>query len=74
MVAPDYARHRSSLAKKIGLGTRPRAETSRSAAAGRIAVCRAGIGQAATLIGYAGRVTGRPMLILGDWHRMTGPG
>jgi predicted transcriptional regulator len=25
MVAPDYARHRSSLAKKIGLGTRPRA-------------------------------------------------
>ena len=25
MVAPDYASHRSSLAKKIGLGTRPRA-------------------------------------------------
>ncbi len=25
MVAPDYARHRSSLAKKIGLGTKPRA-------------------------------------------------
>ncbi len=24
MVAPDYAKHRSSLAKKIGLGTRPR--------------------------------------------------
>jgi predicted transcriptional regulator len=24
MVAPDYARHRSALAKKIGLGTRPR--------------------------------------------------
>ncbi len=23
MVAPNYARHRSSLAKKIGLGTRP---------------------------------------------------
>ena len=23
MVAPDYARHRSSLAKKIGLGTKP---------------------------------------------------
>ena len=23
MVAPDYAKHRSSLAKKIGLGTRP---------------------------------------------------
>lgn len=25
MVAPDYAKHRSSLAKKIGLGTTPRA-------------------------------------------------
>ncbi len=25
MVAPDYAKHRSSLAKKIGLGTKPRA-------------------------------------------------
>ena len=25
MVAPDYAKHRSSLAKRIGLGTRPRA-------------------------------------------------
>jgi len=25
MVAPSYARHRSSLAKKIGLGTKPRA-------------------------------------------------
>ena len=24
MVAPNYARHRSSLAKKIGLGTRAR--------------------------------------------------
>jgi len=24
MVAPDYAQHRSSLAKKIGLGTKPR--------------------------------------------------
>jgi predicted transcriptional regulator len=24
MVAPNYAEHRSSLAKKIGLGTRPR--------------------------------------------------
>ena len=24
MVAPNYARHRSTLAKKIGLGTRPR--------------------------------------------------
>jgi predicted transcriptional regulator len=26
MVAPDYAQHRSSLAKKIGLGTKPRGE------------------------------------------------
>jgi predicted transcriptional regulator len=24
MVAPNYAKHRSSLAKKIGLGTKPR--------------------------------------------------
>jgi len=30
MVAPDYARHRSSLAKKIGLGTTPRARAGRS--------------------------------------------
>ena len=27
MVAPDYAKHRSSLAKQIGLGTRPRGST-----------------------------------------------
>jgi predicted transcriptional regulator len=27
MVAPNYARHRSSLAKKIGLGTKPRGRT-----------------------------------------------
>ena len=27
MVAPDYASHRSSLAKKIGLGTKPRGRT-----------------------------------------------
>jgi predicted transcriptional regulator len=26
MVAPSYARHRSSLAKKIGLGTKPRSK------------------------------------------------
>jgi predicted transcriptional regulator len=26
MVAPNYAKHRSSLAKKIGLGTKPRSE------------------------------------------------
>ena len=25
MVAPNYAKHRSSLAKKIGLGTKPHA-------------------------------------------------
>jgi len=30
MVAPDYAKHRSSLAKKIGLGTTPRARPTRS--------------------------------------------
>jgi len=29
MVAPDYAKHRSSLAKKIGLGTTPRARGGR---------------------------------------------
>ena len=29
MVAPNYADHRSSLAKKIGLGTKPRAAGSR---------------------------------------------
>ena len=27
MVAPNYAKHRSSLAKKIGLGTKPRAHS-----------------------------------------------
>ena len=30
MVAPNYASHRSSLAKKIGLGTKPRASSRRS--------------------------------------------
>ena len=29
MVAPDYAKHRSSLAKQIGLGTRPRGNGAR---------------------------------------------
>jgi predicted transcriptional regulator len=29
MVAPAYAKHRSSLAKKIGLGTRPRGGSRR---------------------------------------------
>ncbi|HWX47611.1 MAG TPA: MucR family transcriptional regulator [Roseomonas sp.] len=33
MVAPNYARHRSSLAKKIGLGTKPRPARARRAAA-----------------------------------------
>ena len=32
MVAPDYARHRSALAKKIGLGTRPRRNERRRVA------------------------------------------
>ncbi len=30
MVAPNYAKHRSSLAKKIGLGTKPRIPPGRS--------------------------------------------
>ncbi|MBI0433163.1 MucR family transcriptional regulator [Roseomonas sp. KE0001] len=34
MVAPNYARHRSSLAKKIGLGTKPRTTRPRRGAAG----------------------------------------
>ena len=33
MVAPNYAKHRSSLAKKIGLGTKPRGGRQRRAAA-----------------------------------------
>ena len=31
MVAPNYAKHRSSLAKKIGLGTKPRSRGRRKA-------------------------------------------
>ncbi len=31
MVAPNYAKHRSSLAKKIGLGTKPRNRGGRAA-------------------------------------------
>ena len=31
MVAPNYAKHRSSLAKKIGLGTKPRGRPARGA-------------------------------------------
>jgi predicted transcriptional regulator len=31
MVAPHYAKHRSSLAKKIGLGTAPRAKNGAAA-------------------------------------------
>lgn len=30
MVAPNYAKHRSTLAKKIGLGTKPRKTTTRA--------------------------------------------
>ena len=30
MVAPNYAKHRSSLAKKIGLGTKPRGRPARA--------------------------------------------
>lgn len=30
MVAPNYAKHRSSLAKKIGLGTKPRKTATRA--------------------------------------------
>ncbi len=33
MVAPNYAKHRSSLAKKIGLGTKPRGGRQRRGAA-----------------------------------------
>jgi predicted transcriptional regulator len=45
MVAPNYAKHRSSLAKKIGLGTKPRnriGRTQRRDAA--VAVTAAGTG------------------------------
>ncbi|MBR0644441.1 MucR family transcriptional regulator [Plastoroseomonas hellenica] len=34
MVAPNYAAHRSALAKKIGLGTKPRARPTRGRRAG----------------------------------------
>jgi predicted transcriptional regulator len=37
MVSPNYAKHRSTLAKKSGLGTKPRAETRRQPASGRVA-------------------------------------
>jgi predicted transcriptional regulator len=37
MVSPNYAKHRSSLAKKSGLGTKPRAADVRQASAGRAA-------------------------------------
>jgi predicted transcriptional regulator len=37
MVSPNYAKHRSSLAKKSGLGTKPRSEARRQPAAGRAA-------------------------------------
>ena len=37
MVSPNYAKHRSSLAKKSGLGTKPRTEARRPPAGGRAA-------------------------------------
>ena len=37
MVSPNYAKHRSSLAKKSGLGTKPRADGVRQAASSRVA-------------------------------------
>lgn len=37
MVSPDYAKHRSSLAKKSGLGTKPRADGHQQPASGRAA-------------------------------------
>jgi predicted transcriptional regulator len=50
MVAPDYAKHRSTLAKKIGLGTKPRSGGGAGGGGGRPAG-RGGRGGAA----------GRPM-------------
>ncbi len=37
MVAPNYTKHRSSLAKRIGLGTKPRAKAPAARARGRAA-------------------------------------
>jgi predicted transcriptional regulator len=37
MVSPNYAKHRSSLAKKSGLGTKPRAAGVRQPASSRVA-------------------------------------
>lgn len=37
MVSPNYAKHRSSLAKKSGLGTKPRGDGRRQASPGRAA-------------------------------------
>jgi predicted transcriptional regulator len=37
MVSPNYAKHRSSLAKKSGLGTKPRADGHRQPASSRVA-------------------------------------
>jgi predicted transcriptional regulator len=41
MVAPNYAKHRSSLAKKIGLGTKPRGRPSRQSRAAAAAATQA---------------------------------
>ncbi len=37
MVSPNYAKHRSSLAKKSGLGTKPRADGAREPGSSRVA-------------------------------------
>jgi predicted transcriptional regulator len=47
MVAPNYAKHRSSLAKKIGLGTKPRGRPARGTSRREIAAAAA----AATKVG-----------------------
>jgi len=58
MVAPDYAKHRSALAKQIGLGRKPSAEP---AAAGRKPAAEpAAAGRAAKKPATRGRKPGRP--------------
>jgi predicted transcriptional regulator len=41
MVAPNYAKHRSSLAKRIGLGTKPRGRPARGGRGGAAAAAGA---------------------------------
>ena len=63
MVAPAYAEQRSSLAKKIGLGTKPRARGGRSVACRlrprRLAAPRPGIGSDWYLSRHAASEVGR---------------